>query len=88
MFVTAVNAILLAIASLGLSRIILGRSPTLIFLSRACLILSIIMAPLFLKGIIVVLLLVMPTCWKWHQAQRSHCSQLCIARSVCALRQS
>ncbi|MGB8702386.1 MAG: hypothetical protein WCD18_23460 [Thermosynechococcaceae cyanobacterium] len=61
----------------------LGASSTLVFLSRVCLTLSVIIAPWFLKGLILVTVLVIPTCLQWHSTAQPRCSRLCAARANC-----
>ncbi|HEY9828263.1 MAG TPA: hypothetical protein V6D19_22725 [Stenomitos sp.] len=91
MFSTALNAILLSVAALGLSSLsrssIADASPVLRFSTYVCIALSIAVAPLFLKGLIAIALLTMPTCLHWYQGQQPRCSRFCAARSRCSIRQ-
>jgi hypothetical protein len=57
---------------------------TFIFISRACLMISLVIAPWSLKCLIVATVLVIPGCLRSDSAELSHCSRNCIARSHCS----
>lgn len=81
----AIPALGFAIAALVLNRSVAhaASSPILMLLSRACLTVSVILAPWLLKGIIVGTVLVMPSCLRWQSTEHTHCSRLCVARANC-----
>jgi hypothetical protein len=54
------------------------------FISRACLIFSLVIAPWSLKFLILATVLLIPSCTQGDSNGQPHCSQQCIARSTCS----
>jgi hypothetical protein len=78
-------ALLLALFTQTLSRAYVDdrERNTLTFISRACLMISLVIAPWSLKCLIVATVLVIPGCLRSDSTELSHCSRKCIARSNC-----
>jgi predicted permease len=51
---------------------------------RFCLLLSMVYAPLLIKLVIVIGILMIPVCAQRYNLRHSHCSRLCLARIHCA----
>jgi len=53
------------------------------FISRTCLMISLVIAPWSLKCLIVATVLVIPSCLRSDSNELSDCDRNCIARSTC-----
>jgi len=56
---------------------------TFTLISRTCLVISLVVAPWVFKFLIVVTVLVLPSCFRNSSSGLSHCSRRCVARSTC-----